>query len=92
MVVSPEKWVFNPDYVKQRTMKYCRIFLAFLLTCGPESKTALSKEKKNLGVQFAENPPMHVISKTPPSPPAATDTLEIREGFILVKRQEKKGK
>jgi hypothetical protein len=91
MIVSPEKWVFNPDYAKQRTMKYCHIFLALLLIGGLSSRTASAKEKKHLGVQFAENPPMHVISKTHP-PPAIEDTFEIREGFVLVKRQEKKGK
>lgn len=49
-------------------MKYCHIFLAFLLTCGLDSKTTLAEEKKDLGAQFAENPPMHVISRTPPAP------------------------
>ena len=66
-------------------MKYCNIFLALLLTCGLDSKTTLAEEKKDIGAQFAENPPMHVISKTPPTLAPITDTFEIREGFTLIK-------
>lgn len=81
--MSPGQRVVDPDYIKQRTMKYCNIFLAFLLTCSLDSKTTLAEEKKDLGAQFAENPPMHVISRTPPAP--ITDTFEIRKGYTLIK-------
>ncbi len=39
---------------------------------------------KDLGVQFAGNPPMAVISKTPPAPAGITGKFEIREGFTLI--------
>jgi len=45
----------------------------------------LAEEEKDLGVQLGENPPMQVISKTPPAPAAITETFEIREGFTLVR-------
>ena len=66
-------------------MKCCHVLLAFLLTCGPGLRTASADEKKDLGVQFAENPPMQVISQTPPAPAAIKETFEIRDGFVLVK-------
>ncbi|MHC4559430.1 MAG: hypothetical protein ACYS80_19220 [Planctomycetota bacterium] len=66
-------------------MKYCNIFLAFLLTCGLDSKTTLAEEKKEHGVQFAENLPMQVFSKTPPIPAPITDTFKIRKGYTLIK-------
>jgi len=84
MVLGPGQRFVDPDYIKQRKMKYCPIFLAFLLTCGLDSKTTLAEEKKDLGTQFAENPPMQVISKTPPAPPAIEETFEIREGFTVI--------
>ncbi|MHC4177023.1 MAG: hypothetical protein ACYSWU_05935 [Planctomycetota bacterium] len=43
-----------------------------------------AEEEKDLGLQLAENPPMRVISKTPPAPAPITDTFEIREGFTLI--------
>jgi hypothetical protein len=66
-------------------MKCCHVLLALLLTCGPGPRTVTAQEKKGLGVQFAGNPPMQVISKTPPAPAVIKETFEIREGFTLVK-------
>ncbi len=65
-------------------MRCCDVLLAFLLTCGLVSSAASAEEKKDLGVQLAENPPMRVISKTPPAPAPITDTFEIRAGFTLI--------
>jgi len=83
--LNPGQRIACPDYVKQLTMKYFNIFLVFLLTCGPDSKTIMAQEKKDPGVQLAENPPMHVISRTPPVPAPITDTFEIRKGYTLIK-------
>ena len=66
-------------------MKCCHVLLALLLTVGLVSRTVSAEEKKDLGVQFAENPPMQVISQTPPAPAAIKETFEIRDGFVLVK-------
>ena len=66
-------------------MKCCHVLLALLLIGGLRSRTATAEEKKDLGVQFTENPPMQVISKTPPAAPAIKETFEIREGFALIK-------
>ena len=41
--------------------------------------------KKDMGLQLAQNPPMQVITKTPPPPLEVTGDFEIREGFKLIK-------
>jgi len=82
--VIAEYRVINPDNRKEVMMKCCQVLLALLLTCHLGLLTASAQEKKDLGVQLAENPPMQVISKTPPLPAAIRDTFEIREGFTLI--------
>mgnify|MGYP006272788675 CR=1 FL=1 len=41
-------------------------------------------QEKDLGLQYAENPPMEIIARTPPEPEPATGAFEIREGFRLI--------
>lgn len=41
---------------KELTMKCCHVLLALLLTGSPGPRTDSAEEKKDLGVQFAENP------------------------------------
>ena len=65
-------------------MKCCHVLLALLLIGGLGSRTA-SAQEKDLGVQFSENPPMQVISKSPPVSAPIRETFEIREGFALIK-------
>jgi hypothetical protein len=67
------------------SMKRCHAFLALSLTCCLASPIAAAEEKKDLGLQLAENPPMRVISKTPPAPAPMTDIFDVREGFTLIK-------
>ncbi|MHC4284414.1 MAG: hypothetical protein ACYSWZ_15790 [Planctomycetota bacterium] len=66
-------------------MKYYHILLALLLTGGLGPRIATAQEKKDLGVQLAENPPMQVISKTPPAATAIKETFDVRDGFVLIK-------
>ena len=80
-----ENRLIELDYAKELTMKCCHVFFVLLSTCGLVSRTASAEDKKDLSVQFAENPPMQVISKTPPAPAPITETFEIREGFTLIK-------
>lgn len=52
---------------------------------------ALSDEperSKNLGLQYPENPPMELITKTPPEPMVNPEDFEIRDGFTLVESLE----
>jgi len=67
------------------TMNCCRVSLALFLICHLVLLAASAEKDKNLGLQLAENPPMRVISKTPPEPAPITDEFEIRAGFSLVK-------
>ena len=65
--VIAELRVSGPDYRQELMMKCCYVFLA-LLMCGQVLRAASAEDKKDLGVQLAENPPMQVVSKTPPAP------------------------
>jgi len=65
-------------------MTSCRLSLAMFLACSLVSSSASAQQKKNLGLQLAGNPPMRVISRTPPAPAAITDKFEIRKGFRLI--------
>jgi len=47
--------------------------------------TSLAQEKKDLGLQLAENPRMQVITTEPPQPLPVTETFDIRDGFTLIK-------
>jgi hypothetical protein len=70
---------------KEVTMKRGYVFLGCMLTCGLGLGVVSAEEEKDLGKQFGENPPLQVISKTPPVPATITDTFEVREGFTLIK-------
>ncbi len=40
--------------------------------------------RKDTGLQLAENPPMQVVTRTPPAPPAVTGDFEVRDGFRVI--------
>ena len=65
-------------------MKCCHVLLALFLTSCLVSPARSAEEEKNPGLQLAENPPMRVISRTPPAPAPITDEFEIRKGFRLI--------
>jgi len=57
-----------------------------LLVCalsGLFAVAVLASVEKDLGLQYADNPPMEVIFRTPPVP-AITEAFEIREGFMRI--------
>mgnify|MGYP006281346749 CR=1 FL=1 len=56
------------------------LFVTFLLISPAASLGA----EKDLGLQYAGNPPMRTISKTPPEPSPDPDDFEIRDGFTLI--------
>jgi len=65
-------------------MPRCHVLLAFALIFRLVSGTTLGHGIKDLGLQLAENPPMQVISRTPPPPSSIEETFEIRAGFTLI--------
>ncbi len=82
--MANEEVSIKTSIVNYFKMKCCRVFLASLLAYCPIGPAASAQEKKDLGMQLAENPPMQTISKTPPAPAAITDKFEIRRGFRLI--------
>jgi hypothetical protein len=68
----------------------CRLVsLVLLLNCQLLSPHAWAEIKKDLGLQLAENPPMHVIARTPPAPAPLDKEFEIRDGFTLIETLDK---
>ncbi|MCP4645045.1 MAG: hypothetical protein GY851_31675 [bacterium] len=59
-------------------------YSAALVACLLLVPLASAEEAKDLRLQLVDNPPMQVITRTPPEPAPITDTFEIREGFRLV--------
>ncbi len=62
---------------------YFYIMLIPLIGCSL-SVSNVSGQDKDISVQLAENPPMQVISKTPPTPIVDEEKFEIRDGFVLI--------
>lgn len=66
-------------------MRCCFPFHALVLAGSLlPSVLTMAAEQKDLSVQHAENPPMHVIARTPPEPAPTTGDFKIREGFTLI--------
>lgn len=69
-------------------MKTSLLLLLFFLTgCATsirETGTMGDAKEPDLGLQLAENPPMQVVTRTPPPLPLPTGEFEIRDGFRLV--------
>lgn len=63
-------------------MRFFTILLCLTGICG--NRVMGREAEKNPGLQFSENPPMQVITKTPPEPTPAAEKFEIRDGFTLV--------
>lgn len=59
--------------------------LVLLSVCTFSASCLAVEAEKDLGLQLAENPPMHTISRAPPPPPPITEKFEIRDGFKLIK-------
>ena len=60
-------------------------FIEYFMSACLVGLPASAEEKRDLGIQLAENPPMQIISRTPPVPAPMSDDVEIRPGFKLIK-------
>jgi hypothetical protein len=59
-------------------------FLGPLLALAGAQPVGLRTDEKDLSMQREENPPMVVLTRTPPEPEVNPEDFEVRDGFTLV--------
>ena len=60
------------------------LFTALILGLGTSGLVRGQSEAFDVGLQYAENPPMVINARTPPPLPEATEEFEVKPGFRLV--------